>query len=118
MIIGILKDPNTGVSQDWTTLSVWGITHCLGYYPFLECMLTKEINRGNLLRTKEINRGNLLRWPSCHHVWRRVMLPPDLFTAKRLSNFVKRILPFCRELKSCMYVGYCVAKYSVTIMCA
>ena len=31
---------------------------------------------------KEISRVNLLWRPSCRHIWRRVIVPPDFFVAK------------------------------------
>ena len=34
------------------------------------------------------------------------------------SNFVKRVLPFSRGLKSCTHLGYCVLKYAAMILCA
>ena len=48
----------------------------------------------NCICTKEIQRGNLLWRPSCHHIWRQVIVPPDFLQLSLSSNFVKRVLPF------------------------
>ena len=66
------------------------------------------------LTTKEIQRGNLLWLPSCRHIWRWVIVPPDFFVAKPAKQawFTFRRGPQLRT-----YNGYHAVNHTVRIMC-
>ena len=61
----------------------------------------------------KIWRESLLWRPSCHHIWRGLIVPPDFSVAKPAKQFLKCELPFPLALKSCTHIGYRTVNHAV-----
>ena len=55
-------------------------------------------------------KGKLLWRPSCRHVWRWVIVPPDVLVTKLAKH--ERMLRFSRGLKSRTHLGYRAVKHT------
>ena len=60
--------------------------------------------------------GNLSWWPSCCHVWRRVIVPPDFLVTKPSKEFCYACVAFLAWTQLCMHLSYHAVKHAATIM--